>query len=101
MSRFPVPLAYPILVGQLAAAGPGLLVDPYLKLADLHTIVVSTQRTRLLVSGKTNNRGEVGAILACLGKGSLSRRVEVRSSTGLHAVSSWRTMVTCSRSAHR
>lgn len=24
------PLAYPILVGQLAAAGPGLLVDPYL-----------------------------------------------------------------------
>lgn len=84
MSRFPVPLAYPILVGQLAAAGPGLLVDPYLKLADLHTIVVSTQLTRLLVSGKTNNRGDVGAMLACLGNGSLSRRVEVRSSTGLH-----------------
>jgi len=84
VSRFPIPLAYPILVGQLAAAGPGLLVDPYLKLADLHTIVVSTQLTRLLVSGKTNNRGEVGAMLACLGKGSLSRRVEVRSSTGLH-----------------
>jgi len=78
------PLAYPILVGQLAAAGPGLLVDPYLKLADLHTILVSTQLTRLLVSGKTNNRGEVGAMQAYLGKGSLSRRVEVRSSTGLH-----------------
>lgn len=78
------PLAYPILVGKLAAAGPGLLVDPYLKLADLHTIVVSTQLTRLLVSGKTNNRGEVGGMHAYLGKGSLSRRVEVRSSTGLH-----------------
>lgn len=78
------PLAYPILVGQFAAAGPGLFVDPYLKLADLHTIVVSTQLTRLLVSGKANNRGQVGAMQAYLGTGSLSRRVEVRSSTGLH-----------------
>lgn len=78
------PLAYPILVGQLAAAGPGLLVDPYLKLADLHTIVVSTQLTRLLVSGKTNNRREVGAMQAYLGQGVLSRRVEVRCSTALH-----------------
>jgi len=78
------PLAYSILVGQLAAAGPGLLVDPYLKLQDLHTIMVSTQLTRLLVSGKANNRGEVGAMQAYLGKGSLSRHVEVRSSTGLH-----------------
>lgn len=34
------PLAYPTLVGQLAASGEGLLVDPYLKLPDLHTIVV-------------------------------------------------------------
>lgn len=78
------PLAYPILVGQLAAAGPGLLVDPYLKLADLHTIIVSTQLTRLLVSGKTNNRREIGAMQAYLGRGSISRRVEVRSSVGLH-----------------
>lgn len=78
------PLAYPILVGQLAAAGPGLLVDPYLKLGDLHMIVVSTQLTRLLVAGKTNNRGEVSAMQAYLGQGTLSRRVEVRSSTELH-----------------
>lgn len=78
------PLAYPILVGQLAAVGPGLLVDPYLKLADLHMLIVSTQLSRLLVSGKPNNRGEVGAMQAYLGSGSLSRRVEVRSSTGLH-----------------
>lgn len=78
------PLAYPILVGQLAAAGPGLLVDPYLKLADLHMIVVSTQLTRLLVSGKPVNRREVGAMQAYIGNGSLSRRVEVRSSTELH-----------------
>ena len=78
------PLAYPILVGQLAAAGAGLLVDPYLKLHDLHTIVVSTQLTRLLVSGKTNNRSTVGAMQAYLDSSSLGRRIEVRSSTQLH-----------------
>jgi hypothetical protein len=78
------PLAYPILVGQFAAAGTGLLVDPYLKLADLHTIVVSTQLTRLLMSGKTNNRGVVASLEAYLGSQSLARPVEVRSSTELH-----------------
>lgn len=77
------PLAYPILVGQLAAAGPGLLVDPYLKLEHLHRIVVSTQLTRLLVSAK-NNRSEIAAMQAHLGNRSLSRLVEVRSSTQLH-----------------
>ncbi|MDG4796958.1 hypothetical protein [Micromonospora sp. WMMD1082] len=78
------PLAYPILVGQFAAAGTGLLVDPYLKLADLHTIVVSTQLTRLLVSGKPNNRGVVASMEAYLGSKSLARQIEVRSSEGLH-----------------
>jgi len=78
------PLAYPILVGQIAAAGTGLLVDPYLKLADLHTIVVSTQLTRLLVSGKPNNRSAVAAMEAYLGSQSLPRSIEVRSSSGLH-----------------
>ncbi|NHO84863.1 hypothetical protein [Micromonospora sp. CMU55-4] len=78
------PLAYPILVGQFAVAGAGLLVDPYLKLADLHTIVVSTQLTRLLVSGKPNNRGVVASMEAYLGSQSLPRPVEVRSSIGLH-----------------
>lgn len=78
------PLAYPILIGQLSDAGAGLLVDPYLKIADLHTIVVSTQLTRLLVSGKSNNRGEVVAMQHYLNSPSIGRRVEVRSSTELH-----------------
>jgi len=56
------PLAYPTLVGQLAAAGRGLLVDAYLKLADVHTIVVSTQLTRLLVSGKRNNQSVLSSM---------------------------------------
>ncbi|NMR29114.1 hypothetical protein [Crystallibacter degradans] len=78
------PLAYPTLVGQLAAAGPGLLVDPYLKLADVHTIVVSTQLTRLLVSGKRNNQSVVSSMQAYLDSPSLGRQVEVRSSAELH-----------------
>lgn len=78
------PLAYPTLVGQLAAAGPGLLVDPYLKLADLHTIVVSTQLTRLLVSGKSNNQSVLSSMQAYLDSPSLGRRVEVRASVELH-----------------
>ncbi|MFE0590319.1 hypothetical protein [Micromonospora echinospora] len=78
------PLAYPILVGQFAAAGAGLLVDPYLKLADLHTIVVSTQLTRLLVSRKAPNRGVVASMEAYLDSQSLARPIEVRSSSKLH-----------------
>ncbi|MGV0859894.1 hypothetical protein ABQE96_12035 [Mycobacteroides chelonae] len=78
------PLAYPTLVGQLAAAGPGLLVDPYLKLEDVHMVVVSTQLTRLLVSGKPQNKGPVSAMQAYLESPSLGRHVEVRASNTLH-----------------
>ncbi|SUA14147.1 Uncharacterised protein [Mycolicibacterium aichiense] len=78
------PLAYPILVGQLANAGAGLLIDPYLKLDGLHRIVVSTQLTRLLVSGKRSNNAELSAMQTHLDSASLSRPVEVRKSTKLH-----------------
>lgn len=78
------PLAYPLLVGQLANAGNGLLVDPYLKLDDLHRIVVSTNLTRLLISGVRQNQREVAAMQTYLDSPSLARPVEVRSSTELH-----------------
>jgi hypothetical protein len=61
-----------------------VLVDPYLKLDALHTIVVSTQLTRLLVSGKRNNSTEVAAMQTYLDSPSLTRQVEVRQSTELH-----------------
>lgn len=80
-------LAYPVLIGQFAAAGEGLLVDPYLKLADLNGIVVSTRLTRVLVSAPKNHRGqeaELAAMATHLNSASLSRHVEVRSSTDLH-----------------
>ncbi|MDS1116385.1 hypothetical protein RD149_21815 [Gordonia westfalica] len=78
------PLAYPQLVGQLANAGEGLLVDPYLKLADLNRIVVSTSLTRLLVTGVKSNQSEIAAMQTYLDSPSLSRHVEVRSSMELH-----------------
>lgn len=78
------PLAYPMLIGQLGAAGPGLLVDPYLKLEDLHRVVVTTQLTRLLITGQPSNRVVIGAVRAYLDTSSPTRRVEVRSSTQLH-----------------
>lgn len=78
------PLAYPQLVGQLANAGEGLLVDPYLKLADLNRVVVSTGLTRLLVTGISNNKRELAAMQTYLDSPSLGRRVEVRASTQLH-----------------
>lgn len=78
------PLAYPFLVGQLAEAGEGLLIDPYLKLDALHRIVTSTRLTRLLVSGKPGNRAEVAAMQTYLDSQSLARHVEVRASTEVH-----------------
>lgn len=78
------PLAYPQLVGQLANVGEGLLVDPYLKLNDLHRIVVSTGLTRLLVTGVRNNQRELAAMQTYLDSPSLSRDIEVRCSMELH-----------------
>ncbi len=46
-------------------------------------ILLSTQLTRLLVSGKHNEK-ELGALRTYLASGSLSRQIEVRSSTELH-----------------
>ncbi|ODR15989.1 hypothetical protein BHQ23_31490 [Mycobacterium gordonae] len=78
------PLAYPMLVGHLAAAGPGLLVDPYLQLDELHMVVVSTGLTRILVSGKPRHKRVVASMRAYLDSASLPRRVEARASTALH-----------------
>lgn len=77
------PLAYPLLVGQLAEAGEGLLVDPYLKVDGLHRIVTSTRLTRLLVTGK-HNTSEIAAMQTYLDSPSLPRHVEMRASTELH-----------------
>jgi hypothetical protein len=78
------PLAYPLLVGRLCAAGPGLLIDQFLKLDTLHDMVVQTGLTRFLVSGKPPNKPVVESMRAYLASPSIVRPVEVRASTGLH-----------------
>lgn len=82
------PLAYPQLIGFFADQGPGLLIDPYLKLKDIETLITHTHLTRLLVSGKKSGRGGNDSILVQVQIYSdtvgFSRRVEIRSSTELH-----------------
>lgn len=56
------PLSYARLVGHLADAGAGLLVDPYLKIDGLHMIVNSTRLTRLLVLANERNTRELAAM---------------------------------------
>jgi hypothetical protein len=80
------PLSYPLMIGRFSAAGPGLLVDPFLKLEYLHDMVVQTGLTRFLVSGKPGKQqaGVVDSMRAYLASPSIVRPVEVRASTGLH-----------------
>lgn len=72
-------LAYPKLVGRLAALGDGLLVDPYLRLEHLHHLVISTQLTRLLV-GKPKpqdrrRREDLASMGIYLGSRDLARKM--------------------------
>lgn len=78
------PLAYPLLIGQLAGVGEGLLVDPFLRIDQLHQLVVSTQLDRLLLTGKPPHRAHREAIRTYLDSPTLSRRIEVRASEELH-----------------
>lgn len=77
------PLSYPRLVARLNDVGDGLLVDPYLEVAALHNIVISTQIERVMIGGGPRNRNRVGAISTYLG-GALDRPIEVRTSEELH-----------------
>lgn len=87
------PLAYAQLIGFLAEQGPGLLIDPYLKLKDIKTIASHTQLTRLLVSGKVGgkvvnskgaNSSTLTQIAVYLSTEGLPRKIDIRSSTELH-----------------
>ncbi len=78
------PLAYPTLIDQLASVGAGLLVDPYLRLDQVHQVVVSTGLTRVLLSGKSAQFAVRAALSTYLDSPSLSRPVEVRGSCDLH-----------------
>lgn len=75
------PLAYPTLVGELADAGAGLLVDPYIRVEQLHTLIQHTHLTRVLVkrAGRSGLSADALTMLEVfLSSSSLSRPIEVR-----------------------
>jgi hypothetical protein len=78
------PLAYPTMIGQLASVGAGLLVDPFLRLDQVHQLVVSTQLDRLMISGRPREQAVRAALGTYLDSPSLSRPIEVLESLGLH-----------------
>ncbi len=75
------PLAYATLIGRLASFGSGLLVDPYLRLEQLHDLCIQTPISRILISKQYKNSTEVRASMAIyLGGIDPTRRLEVRCS---------------------
>ncbi len=74
------PMRYEVLTRTIAAAGRGLLVDPYFKAAHLEWLTSCTSIRRVLVGGKSRDQkaelGPLGFRLATLSAGP----VEVRSS---------------------
>lgn len=78
------PLAYPQLVGMLASAGPGVLVDPYLGLEEFHDLVRQTQIKRFLISDSPRSKRKRVAIATLLGRSPELRDVDVRTSGEVH-----------------
>lgn len=78
------PLAYPKLVARLHDVGEGLLVDPYLEVSALHTLLTSTRLARFLVLDNGRNGSKLAALTTHLASTRLPREVEVRSSAELH-----------------
>ncbi len=73
------PLVYTVLTRRLAAAGAGLLVDPYFKAENLRWILEATSIRRILISKKASNKERpiIAVALATLPNG---RDIEVRAS---------------------
>lgn len=77
-------LAYPKLVARLHDVGEGLLVDPYLEVSALHTLLTSTRLARVLVLDNGRNGSKLAALTTHLTSTRLPREIEVRSSAELH-----------------
>jgi hypothetical protein len=69
------PLAYPTLFSELMKAGAGLLIDPYVRVEQLHLIVTQTQLARILI--KKCSDSDLSAIEVYL-TAHLPRPIEVR-----------------------
>lgn len=71
------PLSYAQLIGRLAKASGGMLVDPYVRLKQLHDVVVYTDLARVLTSDKIGP-GDVSAIGVYLASPDIPRPIDVR-----------------------
>lgn len=74
------PLVYTVLTRRLAAAGAGLLVDPYFKAENLRWILESTSVRRILISKKASTK-ERPIIAVALGTLPNGQSIEVRATT--------------------
>jgi hypothetical protein len=77
------PLAYATLMSELAAAGAGLLVDPWARREQVLHLIQDTRLSRLLVGSKLGQRDRDG-ISAMLGHLPKGRQLEVRISDNAH-----------------
>ena len=78
------PLSYPLLVGTLAVAEAGLLVDPYLKVEQVAALHQHTRIDRLLIGIGKRHRRDHAAISTYLQGRTDDVPVEVRMSDQLH-----------------
>lgn len=76
------PLAYPNLIAELTKTGADLLVDPYLDVASLHTVLEHTPVGRILVGDKLRE-GQLSA-LRVFWQGLGDTQVVIRLGTDLH-----------------
>jgi hypothetical protein len=77
------PLAYATLMSELAAAGAGLLVDPYIRREQLLHVVQDTTLSRLLISQKIGPR-DLASVRSFLGYIPAGRELEVRVASEAH-----------------
>jgi len=75
------PLSYPRLMAHVAEMDDAILVDPYLRVDELHHIVELTTVSRILLSKQHKGSKDVRAAIAVyLGSRDLARPVDVRAS---------------------
>lgn len=75
------PFAYAKVIGHLARAGAGFLVDPYFRLEQLRAVLGSTSITRVLISKQYKHSNQIRSELTiALDSPSLPRPIEVRAS---------------------
>jgi hypothetical protein len=77
------PLSYAALMSELAAAGAGLLIDPYIRREQLMHIVQDTKLARLLVSHKVGEK-HIAAVRSFLAYVPDNRGLEVRLAAEAH-----------------